>query len=145
MRDSVSPLAGEVDPHLRPQQLCSRKLDALERWANHLAVAIAQASGANVVKLQPPRRQPTRGCCRYVLFLAKVRSGIFLSLPHLFSRLDQIVACGRAHHEIYCHFTCDDEARAVSVNLPLDIDGGLRIILHSQGPARGPFFTCGPP
>jgi integrase len=29
----------------------AEKRDALERWANHLAVAIAQASGANVVKL----------------------------------------------------------------------------------------------
>jgi integrase len=29
----------------------TEKRDALERWANHLAVAIAQASGANVVKL----------------------------------------------------------------------------------------------
>jgi integrase len=30
----------------------AEKRDALERWANHLAVAIAQASGANVVKLK---------------------------------------------------------------------------------------------
>jgi integrase len=29
----------------------AEKRDALERWANHLAVAVAQASGANVVKL----------------------------------------------------------------------------------------------
>jgi integrase len=30
----------------------AEKRDALERWANHLAVAIAQATGANVVKLK---------------------------------------------------------------------------------------------
>jgi hypothetical protein len=29
----------------------AEKRDALERWASHLAVAIAQASGANVIKL----------------------------------------------------------------------------------------------
>jgi hypothetical protein len=29
----------------------AEKRDALERWANHLAVAIAQAEGTNVVKL----------------------------------------------------------------------------------------------
>jgi len=29
----------------------AEKRDALERWANHLAVALAQASGANVTKL----------------------------------------------------------------------------------------------
>ena len=43
-------LAGEVDPHLRPQYLAEKRA-ALEDWANHLAVVIAQASGANVVKL----------------------------------------------------------------------------------------------
>jgi integrase len=30
----------------------AEKRDALERWANHLAVAVAQATGANVVKLK---------------------------------------------------------------------------------------------
>jgi hypothetical protein len=30
----------------------AEKRDALERWANHLAVAIAQASGANVATLR---------------------------------------------------------------------------------------------
>ena len=30
----------------------AEKRDALERWANHLAVAIAQASGANVTALR---------------------------------------------------------------------------------------------
>jgi len=30
----------------------AEKRDALERWANHLAVAIAQASGANVMMLR---------------------------------------------------------------------------------------------
>jgi integrase len=30
----------------------NEKRDALERWANHLAVAVAQASGANVTKLR---------------------------------------------------------------------------------------------
>ena len=32
----------------------AEKRDALERWASHLAIAIAQASGANVVKLKSP-------------------------------------------------------------------------------------------
>jgi hypothetical protein len=30
----------------------TEKRDALERWANHLRVILAQAEGANVVKLQ---------------------------------------------------------------------------------------------
>jgi hypothetical protein len=36
----------------------AEKRDALERWANHLAVAVAQASGANVHKLKKKKPIP---------------------------------------------------------------------------------------
>jgi hypothetical protein len=38
---------------LRPRNTyAAEKRDALERWASHLAVAVAQASGANVTTLR---------------------------------------------------------------------------------------------
>jgi hypothetical protein len=39
----------------------TEKRDALERWANHLRVILAQAEGANVVKLQKTPRRKVRG------------------------------------------------------------------------------------
>ena len=59
--NSASPHVAEaVLNHLPPKLIrtydrntyTAEKRDALEIWANHLAVAVAQANGANVTKLK---------------------------------------------------------------------------------------------